>query len=43
MSGDRKLKWAQTLRPRWFHEPNVLAYGKYLLQIPYISHVHSNL
>jgi hypothetical protein len=27
--GDRKLKWAQTLRPRRFHEPNVVAYGKH--------------
>jgi len=43
VSADRKLKWAQTLRPRWFHVPNVLACGKYdTLQIPYISHVHSN-
>jgi len=43
VSGDRKLKWAQTLTPRWFHELNVPAYGKYdTLQTQYISHIHSN-
>ena len=43
VSGDRKLRWAQTLTTRWFHKPNVLAYGKYgTLQTQYISHVHRN-
>ena len=43
MSGDRKMKWTQTLRPHWFQQHNVLAYGKYdTLQIPYISHFHRN-
>jgi hypothetical protein len=41
--GDKMLKCWQTLRPHWFYEPHVLAYGKYdTLQVPYISHVHSN-